>query len=67
VEDSGFGMDEVTLAHALEPFFTTKELGAGTGLGLSMVLGLAKQQGGYLDLVSELGRGTTARLYFPRA
>jgi PAS domain S-box-containing protein len=67
VQDSGFGMDEVTLAHALEPFFTTKELGAGTGLGLSMVLGLAKQQGGYLDLVSELGRGTTARLYFPRA
>jgi two-component system cell cycle sensor histidine kinase/response regulator CckA len=67
VADTGFGMDEVTLAHALEPFFTTKMPGEGTGLGLSMVFGLAKQQGGYVDLSSELGRGTTARVYLPQA
>jgi len=67
VMDTGYGMDEVTLAHALEPFFTTKVPGEGTGLGLSMVLGLAKQQGGYLELRSEIGRGTTANLYFARA
>jgi PAS domain S-box-containing protein len=65
VSDTGVGMDEATLARAVEPFFTTKALGAGTGLGLSMVYGLAKQQGGFLELLSEPGRGTAARLYFP--
>jgi hypothetical protein len=66
VEDTGAGMCGATLARALEPFFTTKAPGAGTGLGLPMVYGLAKQQGGFLDLASEPGVGTTVRLYFPR-
>jgi PAS domain S-box-containing protein len=66
VVDDGFGMDEATRARALEPFFTTKPPGAGTGLGLSMVFGLAKQQGGYLDLASAPGAGTSVSLYFPR-
>ena len=65
VADTGIGMDEATKARALEPFFTTKPPGAGTGLGLPMVFGLAKQQGGYLELVSEPGAGTTVSLYFP--
>ena len=66
VGDSGSGMDEATRARALEPFFTTKPPGAGTGLGLPMVYGLAKQQGGFLQLESEPGAGTTVRLYFRR-
>jgi two-component system, cell cycle sensor histidine kinase and response regulator CckA len=66
VADSGIGMCEATKARALEPFFTTKPAGAGTGLGLPMVYGLAKQQGGYLELESEPGRGTTVSLYFQR-
>ena len=66
VADTGMGMDDATMARALEPFFTTKPPGAGTGLGLPMVYGLAKQQNGYLELVSEPGMGTTVRLYFPR-
>jgi PAS domain S-box-containing protein len=67
VVDTGVGMDRATLAHAMEPFFTTKSVGAGTGLGLSMVFGLAKQQGGYLDLLSRVGEGTTARVYLRSA
>jgi PAS domain S-box-containing protein len=67
VSDTGSGMDETTLAKASEPFFTTKGPGKGTGLGLSMVQGLAAQSGGGLRLSSELGRGTTAELWLPRA
>jgi PAS domain S-box-containing protein len=66
VTDTGTGMDEATKARALEPFFTTKPAGAGTGLGLPMVYGLAKQQGGYLEVSSEVDAGTTVSLYFQR-
>jgi CheY-like chemotaxis protein/two-component sensor histidine kinase len=67
VTDTGQGMDEATLARAVEPFFTTKGVGKGTGLGLSMVHGLAEQCGGRLVLTSEKGRGTTAELWLPIA
>ena len=67
ISDNGVGMDERTKSRVLEPFFTTKAPGAGTGLGLSMVYGLAKQHGGFIDVVSELGSGTTVHLYFPVA
>ena len=67
VTDTGEGMDEETLARALEPFFTTKGVGKGTGLGLSMVQGLAEQSGGRLFLKSRLGEGTTAELLLPVA
>ncbi len=65
--DTGEGMDEDTLARASEPFFTTKEVGKGTGLGLPMVLGLAEQSGGQLVLSSQKGQGTTAELWLPVA
>lgn len=67
VGDTGSGMDEATLARAVEPFFTTKPLGKGTGLGLSAVNNLARQAGGALRLITELGRGTTIELWLPRA
>ena len=67
VEDEGEGMDEETLARAIDPFFTTKGVGKGTGLGLSMVQGLAGQSGGRLRLVSKKGAGTTAELWLPVA
>ena len=63
VTDSGTGMDEATLKRALEPFFTTKGIGKGTGLGLPMVHGMAQQSGGKLALKSKSGVGTTAELY----
>src|SRR5580704_5025601 len=65
VTDTGSGMDEATLRRASEPFFTTKELGKGKGLGLSVVHGLAAQSQGALCLASQVGVGTTAELYFP--
>jgi signal transduction histidine kinase/CheY-like chemotaxis protein len=67
VKDSGTGMDEHTLARAVEPFFSTKGIGKGTGLGLSMVHGLAAQLGGSLDLHSSPGKGTTAEIRLPVA
>ncbi|HEX6218837.1 MAG TPA: ATP-binding protein, partial [Sphingomicrobium sp.] len=67
VKDSGVGMDELTLKRAIEPFFTTKGQGEGTGLGLSMVHGLAAQSGGALKIRSKVGKGTTAELWLPAA
>lgn len=65
VSDNGTGMDEATLARAIEPFYSTKGVGRGTGLGLSMVHGLAAQLGGGLTIESTLGEGTTVNLWLP--
>jgi signal transduction histidine kinase len=67
ISDTGTGMDQATLARAAEPFFTTKEIGSGSGLGLPMVQGFAAQSGGAVEIHSKPGQGTTVELWLPRA
>jgi signal transduction histidine kinase len=67
VADSGDGIDAETMAHLFEPFYTTKEQGKGTGMGLASVYGISRQSGGVIEVASELGHGSTFTVYLPSA
>jgi signal transduction histidine kinase len=66
VSDNGVGIDPSVLPHVFEPFFTTKEVGKGSGLGLSQIYGFARESGGHVSIYSEVGSGTTVKLYLPK-